>query len=124
MGKLLRVTATVQLLLVVPAVLFLGAALVGMGKPPQYDLAEFAHRVVAWYVARSWTLPLLLIALPFAAGLTGVATLGRNWNGDQRCVGPQSLSTIPAPLATLLMASTTMMSIAILGVVGLHMLAN
>jgi hypothetical protein len=31
---------------------------------------------------------------------------------------------IPAPCATLLMAGTTMMSVAILGIVGLHMLAN
>ena len=82
MSRSLRVAAGVQVLLVLPAALFLGAALVGIGDPPQYDLAAVAHRVVGWYVARTWTLPVLLIASPFAAGLAGVATLRRSWNGD------------------------------------------
>jgi hypothetical protein len=126
MRMLIRVVAAMQLALIIPAALFLAAVLVGTGSPPQYELAGAAHRVVAWYVARSWTLWLLLLALPFAALIGGAATLLCSWHHDAELppLVQQSLATIPAPLATLVMAGTTMTAAGILAVVALHMLAN
>ena len=69
---------------------------------------------------------MLLLALPFAVLVTGCATLLRSWNGDVESPHAvrHSLSMIPAPLATLFVAGTTMTSAGILAVVVLHMLAN
>lgn len=115
-----------QLALVVPAALFLTAVLVASGRGPQYDLARFAQRIVMWYSARIWTLWLLLLALPFAALLTGGATLLGRWNRDFGLPhnARQSLAMIPAPVATLLIAGTTLISAGIVAIVVLHMLAN
>lgn len=126
MRILTRLTAAIQLALILPAALFMTAVLVGAGDAPQYDLARVAQRIVMWYSARMWTLWLLLMALPFAVFITGCATLVRSWNHD---VGlphgvRQWLATIPAPLATLFVAGTTLTSAGILAIVVLHMLAN
>ena len=126
LSLLIRIAAAAQLALIFPAALFLTSVLVGLGDPPQYDLALVAHQIVGWYSGRIWTLWLLLIALPFAGLVTGCATLTFGWGTSVELprAARQSLSMIPAPLATLLVAGTTMISAAILGVVALHMLAN
>ena len=102
------------------------AVLVAAGDAPQYELARIAQRIVMWYSARMWTLWLLLLALPFAVLVTGSATLLRSWNHDVELphAARQSLATIPAPLATLFVAGTTLTSAGILAIVVLHMLAN
>src|SRR5208283_4580226 len=106
--------------------LFMSAVLVGAGDA-RYDLARIAQQVVMWYSARIWTLWLLLLVLPFAVLLAGCATLLPNWNQDVdfQPVARQSLATmIPAPLATLFVAGTTLTSGGILAIVVLHMLAH
>ena len=126
MGIPIRFIATMQLALVVPAALFLTAVLVAAGESPKYDLARFAQGIVMWYSARIWTLWLLLLALPFAALLAGGATLlrGRNRDFGLPQFARQSLAMTPAPIATLLIAGTTLISAGILAIVVLHMLAN
>lgn len=115
-----------QAVLIFPAALFLTAVLVATSRPSQYDLACIAQRIVTWYAERTWTLGLLLLALPLAVLGGGCAMLLRSWNGDG---GPQeasrhSLAMIPAPVATLFVAGTTLISAGILAIVVLHMLAN
>jgi hypothetical protein len=126
MRTLIRVVAATQLALILPAALFLTAVLVAAGEAPQHDLARVAQRIVMWYSARMWTLWLLLLALPLAVLATGCATLVRGWNPDVELPRGerQSLAMIPAPLATLLVAGTTLTSAGILAIVVLHMLAN
>src|SRR3954465_11477183 len=126
MHTMIRATALVQLALVAPAVLFLAAVFVGIGDPPQYELAHIARRIVAWYAGRPPTLWLLLLALPCAAAIAGAVALLRAWYGDvdQAATARPSLATIPAPLATLLVGTTTLLSESIIGIVVLHMLAN
>jgi hypothetical protein len=126
MRTLTRLVAGLQLAFVFPAALFLTSVLVAAGDARQYDLALVAHRIVNWYSGRMWTLWLLLIALPFVVLVTGCATLRRSWNYSVEFPQParQSLATIPAPLATLFVAGTTMISAAILAIVALHMAAN
>jgi len=120
-----RFVAAMQLALIFPAALFMTAVLVGAGGAPQYDLARTAHRIVMWYSARMWTLWLLLLALPFAVLASGAVMLLHRWKRDVPHEARQSLATmIPAPLATLLVAGTTLTSAGILAIVVLHMLAN
>jgi hypothetical protein len=127
MRRLTRVVAAMQLALIFPAALFMTAVLTGAGEAPQYDLARIAQRIVMWYSARMWTLWLLLLALPFAVVATGCVTLLIGWNRDVKLphAARQTLATmIPAPLATLFVAGTTLTSAGILAIVVLHMLAN
>jgi hypothetical protein len=127
MRTLIRIVAATQLALIFPAALFMTAVLVGAGDAPQYDLARIAQRVVMWYSARMWTLWLLLLALPFAVLVIGCATLLRRWNRDVELpqAARQSLAMmVPAPLATLFVAGTTLTSTGILAIVVLHILAN
>ena len=126
MRTVTRIVAAMQLALIFPAALFMTAVLVGAGDA-QYDLARIAQRIVMWYSARMWTLWLLLLALPFAVLISGSFTLVRSWDRDVELprAARQSLATmIPAPLATLLVAGTTLTSAGILAIVVLHMLAN
>jgi hypothetical protein len=126
MRTLTRFIAAIQLALIFPAVLFMTAVFVAAGHAPQYDLGNIAQAVVIWYSARMWTLPLLLLALPFAVVGAGCATLVRSWNGDLELPHParHSLAMLPAPLATLFVAGITVTSAWILLIVVLHMLAN
>ena len=122
MPKRTRAIALIQLLLVLPAALFLTSVLVAAGHSPQFELGNVAERIVVWFSARIWTFWLLLLGLPFAVFAAGFATLAHRWNHH---AGPNfSLSMIPAPLATLLVGGLTLSSAGILAVVVLHMLAN
>jgi hypothetical protein len=112
-----RAIATTELLLILPAALFMTALLVRTLQPLQNEPARTAERIVAWYAERQWTLWVLLIALPFAVLVTGGATLIR---GDVR----QSLSAIRANPATLFVAAATLTAAVFLVIVVLHMLAN
>jgi hypothetical protein len=121
-----RAVAAIQTACILPAALFLTSALVGLGDPPQYELAHAAQRVVAWYSRQQWTLEILLILLPFAALVAGCSMLLRSWKGETQAATPvqPALAAIPAPVATLFVGWATLTSAGILGVVALHMLAN
>lgn len=124
--RIIRFVASLQAALVLPAALFMTAVLVGAGDPPQYDLARMARRLVLWYSQRTWTLWLLLLALPLVALAGGCATLLRSWNrhDEPQDASRPSLAMIPAPIATLFVAATTAISACIVAIVVLHMLAN
>jgi hypothetical protein len=115
-----------QLVLIVPAALFMTAVLVNAGDAPKYDLARLAQRIVIWYSGRMWTLWLLLLALPFIVLIAGCATLVATWKHDVEVLhsSRRSLAAIQAPLATLGVVGTTLASAGILAIVMLHMLAN
>lgn len=99
-----RLIAAAQLVLILPAALFLTAVVARHVQLPQY--ADIAQQIVTWYSARYWTLWVLLIGLPFAALLMGWVTLMRSSSGTRMI----AVETIAAGL--------------ILAVVVLHMLAN
>ena len=100
MRTVTRLVAAMQLALILPAMLFLTAVLVGTGDPPQYEFAHIAQRIVLWYQVQ-WKLWVLLLALPLAGLVAGCATLLRNWNGEAELPHSTrpSLATIPAPLS-------------------------
>jgi len=121
----IRLVALVEVLLLFPAVLFM-TALVVRYLPPQYEPARSAQQLVMWYAARMWTLWVLLLALPFAALVTGCGTLLNSWNHDVGLAQGtrRKLVFIRAHPATLFVATTTLTAAVILATVALHMAAN
>jgi hypothetical protein len=112
-----RAIATTELLLILPATLFMTALVVRTLQPLQNEPARTAERIVTWYAERQWTLWILLIALPLAVLVTGCATLIR---GDVQ----ETLSAIRAHPAALFIAAATLTAGVFLVIVVLHMLAN
>jgi len=90
----------------------------------EFELAESAQRIVAWYAARIWTLWVLLLALPLTVVFVGCATLFGSGNFDAPSSARQSLAAIRDQPAALLVAATTLAAAVILVIVLLHMLAN
>jgi hypothetical protein len=121
-----RLLAATELALLFPAALFMTALVVRELRPQQLEPARTAQLIVMWYAGRMWTLWLLLVSLPLAALVTGGAALLRSRSRDGelvRTVG-QSLGLMRVPLATLLVATTTLTAGGILVLVTLHVLAN
>jgi hypothetical protein len=121
-----RVIAAAQLLLISPAVLFMGALVVRSLQPLQNEPAHTAQRIVMWYAGRQWTLWVLLIALPFAVLVTGCTTWARNWSETMqfsRAAQP-TLAAIHTHRALLLVVATTLTAGTVLAIVAIHMLAN
>jgi hypothetical protein len=112
-----RAVATTELLLILPAALFITALVARTLQPPGGEPARIAERIVMWYAERQWTLWILLIALPLSVLVTGCATLMKN---DAR----QTLAAIRAQPAMLLVAAATLTAGVFLVIVVLHMLAN
>jgi hypothetical protein len=121
-----RVVNAAQLLLIFPAVLFMGALVVRNLQPLQNEPAQTAQRIVMWYAVRQWTLWVLLIALPFAVLVTGCITLARHWSENVQLsqAAQQTLAAIHTHRALLLVAATTLTAGAVLAIVVIHMLAN
>lgn len=107
----IRLIAAVQLALILPAALFLASVFVGIGDPPQYELAHLAHRIVALYAGRVWTLWVFLLGLPSIALLTGGTTLVQR-------------DPAATPPAMLFVAWATGTAATIVAIVALHMAAN
>src|SRR5215470_4768667 len=127
MNTLKRAIAATELLLIFPAALFMTALFVRNIQPQQYEPAHTAQRIVMWYSARPHVgLWVLLIALPFAVLLLGCATLLPSWqkDGELRQAARQTLATVRAYLATLLVALSTLVAGGILAIVALHVLTD
>jgi hypothetical protein len=127
MHTLKRTIATVELLLVFPATLFMTALFVRNSQPPQYEPAHTALRVVEWYSARPHLgLDIFLVAMPFAAVVLGCATVLHGWRRDAelRQAALATLAAGRAHLATLLTAAATLTAGAILAIVVLHVITD
>jgi hypothetical protein len=112
-----RAIATTELLLILPAALFMTALLVRTLQPLQNEPARTAEQIVQWYAGRQWTLWILLIALPLVVLVTGCATLLKS---NVR----QTLAAIRAHPTTPFVAAATLTAGIFLVIVVLHMLAN
>jgi hypothetical protein len=121
-----RALAAVQLLLMCPAILFMGALVVRQLSPLQQEPAYTAQRIVMWHAARLWTLWVLLITLPFAVLVMGSVTFLRSRSQDHEL--PQGVQQVPAAIradrATYFIAVMTLTAGVVLTIVALHMLAN
>ncbi len=113
-----RLVAALEVLLIFPAALFMGALVVRELPGPTHA----AQQVVIWYAGRIWTLWILLLALPSAVVATGCATLLRRGNGG--IVPRETLLLVRTQPAALLVATTALAAVVILVIVVLHMAAN
>jgi hypothetical protein len=121
-----RALAAAQLLLMFPAILFMGALVVRQLSPLQHEPAHTAHRIVMWYAGRMWTLWALLISLPLAVLVTGCVTLLRSWSNVPELPyrAQQGLAAIYADRPMLCIAMMTLTAGVVLAIVALHMAAN
>jgi hypothetical protein len=112
--------ATLQGALILPAALFLSAVALRYVPP----LRASAQSVVMLYAGRVWTLWLLLLTLPLCVVMIGCLTLvGRRVGRGFPDLLPPSNVMFGGPAVRVVVA-LTLLSIAVLIVVVLHMLAN
>jgi hypothetical protein len=122
-----RSIAAIELLLILPATLFMLALFLRNVQPEPYQPAQAARHLVDWFAARPLIgLQLSLIALPFAALVIGIATTLRTWRRDPqlRQLAFDTLATVRAQASFLLIAAATLFAAAILSIVALHLLTD
>ena len=122
-----RTIAAAELLLISPAALFMTALFVRNLTPKQNEPAYTAQRIVMLYASSVHVgLWLLLIGLPLLVLAIGCATLLRQWtvDGALRQATLQTLVSVRAHFATLLIAAATLASAGILGAVDIHVLTD
>jgi hypothetical protein len=127
MNKINRAIAIMELFLVFPAALFMTALFVRNIQPAPYEPAQTARRLVEWFSARTILgLDVFLIALPLAAFVIGGATLLRSWRSEAalRQAALETLATVRAHAAALLIAGATLISGGILAIVAIHMITE
>jgi len=118
MIKPLVAGAALELVLILPATLFMAALIIR--NLPLSEMANGAQWFVMWYSTRVWTLWVLLLALPFAALIAGCVMLSRD-----RIERPQAAAAIaPAQPASIFIVVLTLSAAGILAIVVLHMLAH
>ncbi|HLZ92044.1 MAG TPA: hypothetical protein VKQ28_10035 [Candidatus Acidoferrum sp.] len=127
MHTIRRYIATLEVLFLFPACLFMMALFVRNIQPPPYEPAQTARRVVDWFSARPLLgLDVFLIALPFAALVIGCATVVRSWRSDAqlRQAALDTLAAVRAHWAALLIVLATLIAGGILAIVALHMITD
>lgn len=127
MNAIKRTLAATELLLVLPAGLFMAALFVRNLQPAPYEPAQTARRLVEWFSTRPLLgLDVFLIALPLAAFVIGCATVLRSWRSDEelREAALKTLAAVRAHLATLLIAGATLVAGGVLAIVALHVVTD
>jgi ABC-type Fe3+ transport system permease subunit len=115
--------ALVEVLLILPAALFMASLVIR--ELPASDLNLAAQRTVMWYAERQWTLWLLLVTLPLVVLVVGCTTLLQGWDADRlRTAAHRPLAVISTDGTSIFIAALTFASAIILAIVGLHILAN
>lgn len=122
------VIAAAELLLVLPAALFMAALFMREVQPQQFEPAHTAALIVSWYThGPVWlTLWVFLMAMPLAVVLLGWSAVAREWrtNLELRNAARQTLQAIRAQLAILLVAAATLTAAGILAIVALHAITD
>ena len=122
-----RSIATLELLLIFPASLFMLSLFLRDVQPAPYQPAQAARDIVNWFATRQVIgLQLFLIALPFTALILGVAFTLRTWRNDPRLrqLALDAISTVRAYASFLLIAAATLLAGSILAIVALHVLTD
>ena len=122
MKAIKRTVAIIELLLVLPAFLFMVALFLREVQP----LAQ-TGRLVEWFSHHVVLgLYVFLIAMPLAAFAVGCANVLRSWRCDAefRRATLETFTTVRAHLASLLIAGVTLMAGGILAIVAMHMITE
>jgi len=127
MKTIRRTLATLEVVLIFPAALFMTALFVRSAQPQKYEPAHTAQRIVGWYAAQTHMgLWLFLIMFPLAVFAIGCVNLVRTWRSDptMRQAALECAGVIRRHFSVLVVALATAASAAILGIVALHMIAD
>lgn len=122
-----RTIAIVELLLILPGVLFMTALFVRNFQLPPYEPAQSARLVVHWFSTRPHLgLHVFLAGMPFAAFVIGCVTVLRTWRSDAnlRLAALQTLAAVRSQGAAVLIAVSTLLAGGILAIVALHMISD
>jgi hypothetical protein len=115
-------------LLVLPATVLLGAALLRQLQPQQYEPARTISMFFAWvtpHISRAGA-ALLFVGSPGIAVVAGGLTLRSLWRGNEtlRQDTSAALGTLRRHLSVAILASTTLLACAILAAVFVHILTD
>jgi hypothetical protein len=127
MNSTRRTLATLEVVLIFPAALFLTALFVRNLQPAPFEPAHTAQRIVDWYAARTHVgLWLFMMALPLAVLTIGCVTLIRSWRSDPalRRAALQCARAVRPYFDFLIVALATAASAAILVIVAVHLMAG
>lgn len=127
MNFIRRALATLEVVLIFPAALFMAALFMRSVQPQQFEPAHTAQRIVDWYAARTHLgLWIFLIAFPLVVLLSGCVSLVRSWRGDPavRAAVFECAGAIRRHFAVFVVALATTASAAILAIVALHMITG
>jgi hypothetical protein len=122
-----RSIATLELLLILPASLFMLSLFLRNVQPTPYQPAEAARHIVDWFTVRPRIgLQLFLISFPFVAFILGASTILRTWRTDAqlRKLASETLASFRAQASFLLIAAATIIAGSILAIVALHLLTD
>ena len=127
MKSIRRTLATLEVLLIFPAGLFMTALFLRNVQPQQFEPAHTARRIVQWYAARTHLgLWLFLMALPLAVFAIGCVSLLRSWQSDAelRSAARLCAASLRRHMPILVVALATGLAALILAVVALHAAAG
>ena len=122
-----RSIATIELILILPASLFMFSLFLRNVQPEPYQPAQTARLIVNWFTAQPHIgLQLFLISFPFLAFILGASTILRNWNSDPnlRQLASTTFAALRAQASFLLITAATVLAAAILSIVALHLLTD
>ena len=120
MRAVYRALAAIELLLLLPAIVFFGALFLRAVQP-----VIGTGRVVSWYAHHVVLgLYVALVAMPVAALITGSAVMWRSWRieGEFRRRALQVFTAVRGNVESLLIAASTLMAGAILALVAMHLI--
>ena len=119
--------AVLEMLLVLPGVLFMTALFVRNLSPTKFEPARSALRLVNWFADNPFLgLDIFLIALPLTAFFVGAIAVLRTWRRDAelRVAAAQMFAMVRAHLPALLIAGATLAAGFLLALVALHMVTD
>lgn len=123
----LRVLAIAEWMMVLPAVVFLAAAVLRGLQPPQYQPAHISGTIFAWF--SRMPLPVvagLLIGLPGIVSLVGCLTVFRSWQSDSglRQDAAAAFAILQRQAAPCLLVTATLIAGAIFTLVVSHIVTD
>ena len=119
--------AGAEVLLILPAVLFMTALFMRNVQPVQLEPAHTAQQIVSWYAARPHVgLWLFLMAFPLAVLVSGCATLARRWRYDAelRQATKQIITAFQVHWETAMITVATVAAAGVLAIVALHVASD
>jgi hypothetical protein len=119
-----HIIAFLQLVLILPAALFMASLVVRNLGPLQYEPAHTAQQIVMWYAGRMWTLWVLLFTLPCIVLVSGCVALRAGNSDIEQHSTPSSIAPTRPHWLVRFLYVTTVTSAGVLAIVVFHVLTH